>query len=134
VKKLVSNTIAVGLTLACRLSTPISRTRRTKTLKHRHGWLLSLVTTLLVAIISCGLFVAPAIADALLEAHTNRLIQSASPYLLQHAHNPVDWYPWGEEAIAKAKAEDKPIFLCIGYSTCYSLPSERSTPILPSLR
>jgi uncharacterized protein YyaL (SSP411 family) len=42
-----------------------------------------------------------------------------SPYLLQHAHNPVDWYPWGEEAFAKARAEDKPIFLSIGYSTCH---------------
>jgi uncharacterized protein YyaL (SSP411 family) len=49
----------------------------------------------------------------------NRLSQSASPYLLQHAHNPVDWYPWGEEALAKAKAEDKPIFLSIGYAACH---------------
>jgi len=46
----------------------------------------------------------------------NRLINEKSPYLLQHAYNPVDWYPWGEEAFAKAKAEDKPIFLSIGYS------------------
>jgi uncharacterized protein YyaL (SSP411 family) len=52
-------------------------------------------------------------------ADTNRLIHSASPYLLQHAHNPVDWYPWGEEAIARAKKENKPIFLSVGYSTCY---------------
>ncbi|MBN8732333.1 MAG: thioredoxin domain-containing protein [Acidobacteria bacterium] len=51
--------------------------------------------------------------------HTNRLAQEKSPYLLQHAHNPVDWYPWGEEAFAKARAEDKPIFLSIGYSTCH---------------
>ena len=49
----------------------------------------------------------------------NRLINEKSPYLLQHAHNPVDWYPWGEEAFEKAKAEDKPIFLSIGYSTCH---------------
>ena len=49
----------------------------------------------------------------------NRLIQESSPYLLQHAHNPVDWYPWGEEAFQKAKAEDKPIFLSVGYSTCH---------------
>ncbi len=49
----------------------------------------------------------------------NRLAQEKSPYLLQHAHNPVDWYPWGEEAFARAKAEDKPIFLSIGYSTCH---------------
>lgn len=50
---------------------------------------------------------------------TKRLIHEKSPYLLQHAHNPVDWYPWGEEAFAKAKAEDKPVFLSIGYSTCH---------------
>ncbi|NLL45275.1 MAG: thioredoxin domain-containing protein [Clostridiales bacterium] len=50
---------------------------------------------------------------------TNRLIKEKSPYLLQHAQNPVDWFPWGEEAFAKAKAEDKPIFLSIGYSTCH---------------
>jgi uncharacterized protein YyaL (SSP411 family) len=49
----------------------------------------------------------------------NRLINEKSPYLKQHAHNPVDWYPWGEEAFALAKAEDKPIFLSIGYSTCH---------------
>ncbi|WP_456433658.1 thioredoxin domain-containing protein [Nitratifractor sp.] len=49
----------------------------------------------------------------------NRLIHEASPYLLQHAHNPVDWYPWGEEAFAKAAAEDKPIFLSVGYSSCH---------------
>ena len=51
--------------------------------------------------------------------HTNRLSQEKSPYLLQHAHNPVDWYPWGEEAFTKAKKEDKPVFLSIGYSTCH---------------
>jgi uncharacterized protein len=51
--------------------------------------------------------------------HANRLIQEKSPYLLQHAHNPVDWYPWGEEAFEKARREDKPIFLSIGYSTCH---------------
>jgi uncharacterized protein YyaL (SSP411 family) len=52
-------------------------------------------------------------------AYTNRLIDSHDPYLLLHAHNPVDWYPWGPEAFAKAKKENKPIFLSIGYSTCY---------------
>ncbi len=51
--------------------------------------------------------------------HTNRLAHEKSPYLLQHAHNPVDWYPWGEEAFAKARCENKPIFLSIGYSTCH---------------
>lgn len=51
--------------------------------------------------------------------YTNRLIRQKSPYLLQHAHNPVDWYPWGEEAFADAKESDKPIFLSIGYATCH---------------
>lgn len=50
---------------------------------------------------------------------TNRLIESNDPYLLLHAHNPVDWYPWGPEALARAKKEDKPIFLSVGYSTCF---------------
>ena len=51
--------------------------------------------------------------------HTNRLARESSPYLLQHAHNPVDWYPWGPEAFAEARRRDMPIFLSIGYSTCY---------------
>ena len=51
--------------------------------------------------------------------HVNRLIHETSPYLLQHAHNPVDWYPWGEEALARARAERKPILLSIGYSACH---------------
>jgi len=49
----------------------------------------------------------------------NRLIDATSPYLLQHAHNPVDWYPWDSEALERARAEDKPIFLSIGYSACH---------------
>src|SRR5947207_468750 len=49
----------------------------------------------------------------------NRLTREKSPYLLQHAQNPVDWFPWGEEAFAKARLENKPIFLSIGYSTCH---------------
>jgi len=51
--------------------------------------------------------------------HTNALAKETSPYLLQHAHNPVNWYPWGEEAFEKAKKEDKPIFLSVGYSSCH---------------
>ena len=51
--------------------------------------------------------------------HTNHLADEKSPYLLQHARNPVDWYPWGEEAFAKARRENKPIFLSVGYSTCH---------------
>ena len=49
----------------------------------------------------------------------NRLAKETSPYLLLHAHNPVDWYPWGDEALAKAKREKKLIFLSVGYSSCY---------------
>ena len=49
----------------------------------------------------------------------NRLAREKSPYLLQHAHNPVDWHPWGEEAFAKAREEDKPVFLSVGYATCH---------------
>ena len=60
-----------------------------------------------------------AAAPAGQEAPANRLAREASPYLQLHARNPVDWYPWSEEAFARARAEDKPIFLSIGYSTCY---------------
>ena len=49
----------------------------------------------------------------------NRLARETSPYLLQHAHNPVDWYPWGDEAFARARAEDKPVLLSVGYSACH---------------
>src|SRR5438874_748607 len=52
-------------------------------------------------------------------AHENRLIDETSPYLLQHAHNPVEWYPWGEEALKRAKEEAKPILLSVGYSACH---------------
>jgi len=54
-----------------------------------------------------------------MHAHTNRLIHESSPYLQQHAHNPVDWYPWGDEAFAKAKAENKLVLVSIGYSSCH---------------
>jgi uncharacterized protein YyaL (SSP411 family) len=53
------------------------------------------------------------------EGPANRLAEASSPYLQLHAHNPVDWYPWGDEALARARVEDKPIFLSVGYSTCY---------------
>ncbi|MCB0209006.1 MAG: thioredoxin domain-containing protein [Anaerolineae bacterium] len=69
---------------------------------------------------------------------TNRLAKESSPYLLQHAQNPVDWYPWGDEALSRAKAEDKPIFLSIGYSACHwchvmeheSFENERTAQIM----
>ncbi|MDH4009317.1 MAG: thioredoxin domain-containing protein, partial [Desulfobacterales bacterium] len=60
-----------------------------------------------------------AVAKTATKVTPNRLIHESSPYLLQHATNPVDWYPWGEEAFEKARKEDKPIFLSIGYSTCH---------------
>ena len=53
------------------------------------------------------------------DVHTNRLVNESSPYLLQHAQNPVDWYPWGPAAWERARREDKPVFLSIGYSTCH---------------
>src|SRR3990170_468584 len=80
---------------------------------------LSPVPRLVAAAAVCVLLAVSARGEVAAPAYTNRLIHSASPYLLQHAHNPVDWYPWGEEAIARAKRENKPIFLSIGYSTCY---------------
>src|SRR5512144_1725108 len=52
-------------------------------------------------------------------APPNRLAGETSPYLLQHADNPVDWYPWGEEAFARARAEDRPLFVSIGYAACH---------------
>lgn len=57
--------------------------------------------------------------DTATHEHTNRLIDETSPYLIQHAHNPVDWYPWGPEAFERARSEDKPIFLSVGYSSCH---------------
>ena len=51
--------------------------------------------------------------------HTNRLIHEKSPYLLQHAHNPVDWMPWGAAAFEKARTENKPVLLSIGYAACH---------------
>ena len=56
---------------------------------------------------------------SVLHKHTNRLIDETSPYLLQHAHNPVDWFGWSDEAFELAGKQDKPVFLSIGYSTCH---------------
>ncbi|PRS49388.1 thymidylate kinase [Bacillus sp. GBSC66] len=53
---------------------------------------------------------------------SNQLINEKSPYLLQHAHNPVHWYPWGQEAFDKAKRENKPVLVSIGYATCHWCP------------
>ncbi len=64
-----------------------------------------------------GLLASCAVAED--PKQTNRLAQESSPYLLQHSHNPVDWYPWGDEAFEKAKREDKLIFLSVGYAACH---------------
>ena len=61
----------------------------------------------------------PAVSKTEQPPHTNRLIHATSPYLLQHAHNPVDWYEWGDDAFEKAKREDRPVFLSIGYAACH---------------
>jgi uncharacterized protein YyaL (SSP411 family) len=61
----------------------------------------------------------PNLATQETHRYTNRLIHETSPYLLQHAHNPVDWYPWGAEAFARARAEDKPVLLSVGYTACH---------------
>ena len=63
----------------------------------------------------------PMSTEKLSEIHkyTNHLINETSPYLQQHAHNPVNWFPWGDDAIQKARAENKPIFLSIGYAACH---------------
>ncbi len=78
--------------------------------------------TLLAALLGLLAVVWPPLADpvaAATDRPANRLIDSANPYLLLHAHNPVDWYPWGPEALEAARREGKPIFVSIGYSTCY---------------
>jgi uncharacterized protein YyaL (SSP411 family) len=76
---------------------------------------LGFVATLILL----GVSTAAQAAGAAQSGPANRLAKEASPYLQLHAHNPVDWYPWGEEAFARARAEQKPIFLSVGYSTCY---------------
>ncbi len=87
------------------------------------------VLTVCMGLLSCG-DPTPSLAEATevstvkadshaTPKHTNRLVDSTSPYLLQHAHNPVDWYPWGEEALKAAQDQGKPIFLSIGYSACH---------------
>ncbi|TWT58119.1 Cellobiose 2-epimerase [Thalassoglobus neptunius] len=92
-----------------------------------YGW-GSVLAVLLVFTTSCGTRIGAESADSPADEqenakagkrHQNRLIHESSPYLLLHAHNPVDWYPWGPEAFNKARAQNKPIFLSIGYSSCF---------------
>ena len=77
------------------------------------------VLTLLLVLFGAASQICSAGAEEAPKARSNRLIQEKSPYLLQHAYNPVDWYPWGEEAFRLAREKDRPIFLSVGYSTCY---------------
>ncbi|MBN1493224.1 MAG: thioredoxin domain-containing protein [Candidatus Omnitrophica bacterium] len=77
---------------------------------------ITLIQIVLIVLIGITLILLEKESEAM---DTNRLIDEKSPYLLQHAHNPVQWYPWGEEAFTRAREEDKPIFLSIGYSTCH---------------
>ncbi len=78
-----------------------------------------LLSALLLSLVFAAGAAANEPADDSSPRPTNRLAKETSPYLLMHAHNPVDWYPWGEAALDKAKRENKPIFLSIGYSSCY---------------
>jgi len=87
-----------------------------------------LITTIFIAITSCASNTSEninstdnnvATKDTTTYAHTNNLINETSPYLLQHAHNPVNWYAWGDEALAKAKAENKLLLISVGYSACH---------------
>jgi uncharacterized protein YyaL (SSP411 family) len=85
----------------------------------------TIVLVMLLAVSACTRSADKASSGVLVERangtirYTNRLIREKSPYLQLHAHNPVDWYPWGAEAFDRAKRENKPIFLSIGYSTCH---------------
>jgi uncharacterized protein YyaL (SSP411 family) len=81
--------------------------------------LLSHFACFVIALSQLAASQAPATKTDTTAKHTNRLAKESSPYLLQHAHNPVDWYPWGEEAFAKAKREGKMVFLSVGYAACH---------------
>jgi len=75
--------------------------------------------TICTALVCLALAIPMAVPQTTAPRYTNHLIHEKSPYLLLHAHNPVDWYPWGEEAFRKARTENKPIFLSVGYYTCH---------------
>jgi len=108
------------------MNTPRAQTPR---VPGRNAALAAMAGVMVCAVPACGQNAEPPTADAPpappkaadqeQPMHTNRLASATSPYLLQHAHNPVDWYPWGREALERARKEDKPIFLSVGYSTCY---------------
>ena len=82
-------------------------------------WIVNLGMVAMLAVATCDCAAGDDPPGKQKDRPANRLAKETSPYLLLHAHNPVDWYPWGPEAFAKAKAENKPIFLSVGYSSCY---------------
>jgi len=82
----------------------------------KFGPLFGLIAISLLLVAGCNTKTSSQLGD---HAYTNQLINESSPYLLQHAHNPVDWYPWGEDALKKAKEEDKMLLISVGYSACH---------------
>lgn len=99
-----------------------TRNRRVTTNRLRAPTVATVVCAAMALVLCCALPEGEAETDsreAAANSHVNRLARESSPYLLSHAHNPVDWYPWGPEALEKARQEDKPIFLSIGYSSCH---------------
>lgn len=89
-------------------------------LSNTFGRILPATLTILMLALTTLATKQPAVAqDANAAEHSNRLAKESSPYLLQHAHNPVDWYPWGDEAFERAKRENKMIFLSVGYAACH---------------
>tara|TARA_R110001583_G_scaffold24456_3_gene89168 strand:+ start:17368 stop:19488 length:2121 start_codon:yes stop_codon:yes gene_type:complete len=88
-------------------------------MKNRFKYALAILAFVFLGVITVNFVGAQIQNKGMKEKYTNSLINETSPYLLQHAHNPVDWYPWGNEALAKAKAEDKLLLISIGYSACH---------------
>ncbi len=108
----------------CRIRDPVTTSISTAKelrmhFKTRMPVRVGLIIAVLTLVSLVGIVCAQEPQPAKVEAKANRLAKETSPYLLLHAHNPVDWYAWGPEALAKAKDEKKPIFLSVGYSSCY---------------
>jgi len=88
-------------------------------MKNRFKYALAILAFVFLGVLTVNFVGAQIQNKGMKEKYTNSLINETSPYLLQHAHNPVNWYPWGDEALAKAKAEDKLLLISIGYSACH---------------
>jgi len=107
-------------TIVSRRSSELPRNDHLPLTQGRTSMLRAMSGPLAVGLLALALVSLPAAAPPAAKAkRANRLARESSPYLLQHAHNPVDWYPWGPEAFAKAKKEKKLVFLSIGYSSCH---------------